>query len=134
MKVKILIYCAMIFVVQSCSLPEMKATKFNRDVNQVKADLAKLGDFEKVNIQSSSVTVNGNSTHTLVVKLINGKNLQDESQLNALAATAMKTVIDAIDNESDFSEWKVSIESADNGIVVSQSQSRSFDFSPADFK
>lgn len=104
----IIIIIGIVVGLQSCSFPEVKQAKFERDSEQVINDLIVLGNFEDARVNFSASSFKGEATNLLSIQLINGTNLnEDASELRNLGREALKILVNSIENEDDYDRFQV---------------------------
>ncbi len=110
---------SLIFFV-GCHFSEPKKIVINKPEEEIIKELKNLHGFEKVKFSSFAMGGGGDSTeYTLKIYLINGKDLPiGDSLLRELGKKGMKTLFESIDNEEEFSNYKV--------IFVKESQKGNF--------
>ena len=126
---------AALLALQSCSLPEVKKAKFQKDTKEVINELKSLKDFEEAEIKWSASSLDNKTTNILIVHLLNGKDLTDnEADLRDLGKEAIKIVISSIENEKDYDKFQVVfIQKASTGLVTT-SFTRPFEYSLDELK
>jgi hypothetical protein len=126
---------ATLLVLQSCSLPEVKQARFQKDAKEVINELKSLKDFEDAGIKWSARSFDNKTTNILIVQLLNGKNLSDDNEeLRKLGKEAMQMVNSSIENENDYDKFQVVFVQKSNTGPVSTSFTKPFEYSLDDLK
>jgi hypothetical protein len=119
---------------QRCSLPEVKKANFERDQQEVIADVKNLHDFEEVNLKFSTTSFDGHTTHMLIVELLNGNFPNGDDNLKRIGKDVLKIVLNSISNESDYSKFKVVFVNKGSAGIVTTSVTRPYEYELKDIK
>lgn len=111
---------ASLLLFQSCSMPEVKPAKFQKDTKEVINDLKSLKDFEDATIKWSATSFDNKTTNVLIVQLLNGKGLSDNpAELRDLGKEALQVLNRSIENEKDYDRFQVVfIQKASTGLLT----------------
>ena len=121
---------AILLLVHSCSFPEVKAPKFERETQAVVDDLKALHNFEDAGVNwKTTISTEQSATNILSVTLLNGKNLsEDDGKLKELGKEALKIVINSIENENDYDTFQVVFMQQKSFGIVNKNFSKQFVF------
>ncbi|MEM7512630.1 MAG: hypothetical protein AAF388_16970 [Bacteroidota bacterium] len=129
------IYCiaALLIGIIGCTFPSVIKPKFEKNSKEVINDLKSLSDFEEAGIRWNASTFKGESTHELIIQLLNGKDLnRDQEAMNELGKEALKIVFNSIENEAAFQIYKVIFVDKKGIGPVSNSYNQVIIFQPED--
>lgn len=120
---------ALMSTLSRCNLPEMKSLKYSGDSEKVEEDLKHLGKFKQAGVLSTTESYNGHVTYSLTITLYNGKSIPaDEEGKEEMARKAMKIVVDAIENESEYDLFLVKIVDDFDIGIFSKTEYSNFEF------
>lgn len=120
---------ALMSILSGCNLPENKSLKYSRDSEKVEEDLKHLGEFKQAGVLSSTESYNGHVTYSLTITLYNGKSVpKDVDGKKEMASKAMKIVVDAIENESEYDLFLVKIVDEFDIGIASKTEYSNFEF------
>lgn len=121
---------AILLLVHSCSLPQVKTPIFERETQEIVDDLKALHDFEDAGINWKATTFSGEgTTNILSITLLNGENLsEDNDKLKDVGKEAFKILINSIENEHEYDSFQVIFMQKESFGLVNKSFSKQFVF------
>ena len=134
-KLKTLILCiALIVSVAQCTIPKIKFVKFRGNSNAVMAELTALAAFKEAGFTSGASVINGVTTYSLNLKLVNGENFSDAEAMKGVAEKAARIVAGSVENVADFSSLTIEIVDQTSIGIASKSSTREYSFSREDME
>ena len=112
-------------ILASCGATFTKKVEFKNGEEDIINTVKLTYDFEEVNVLSTS---EGDNKKFLVINLVNGKNLPNDSTLNALGAKYATAINNAIENSNEFDVVKVAYISKTAGGISKSSSSKVFEY------
>lgn len=108
-KVKLLAFVLFISItIFSCTFPEIKKAKLEKELNEIVEDLKNIKDFEDAGFKWGVRTLGDKQSHYLQIQLINGEDLPKEEEiLKSIGKEAFVKVFDSIENEEEYDDFKV---------------------------
>jgi len=108
-----------------CNAAFSKKVEFKKGEEDIVNTVKLTYDFEEVNVLSTS---EGDGKKFLIINLVNGKNLPNDSTLNAMGAKYATAINSAIQNPNEFDVVKVAYISKTSGGITKSSSSKVFEY------